>query len=602
MPKTKLKNQELLDEKTQISQYHEALSKIRTKELAEWEKGFKGKNKYKQQKKQATLDLLGATYSEEEFAALEYNIEHMPGVKTLFEKIMNELSALQIGSYGPSYKNALIGNQTGLDKDAWQKEFDEVYTTVTLLSNTNKETKTLRPKDKAVESYAQKQFNDAYKSTMNVCTVNLADSKYDEKTGKDRLDEKHKENMVAYAAYLVSVQTEVVGKPIPTAEENGYDYDKISESCKRSFDEKKKEQRKLEEELKKMPEFAAFVAEQRAAGLTGADFKAEALTQSWEKFKERLYYKRTEYQAFMQDAALLQDPEQGREMAKDARMTYPNLLFVADTIDEEDGKLSKETIQEKCKNILSDKSNTGDYLSMDQFLLAANRIVADTLLSPAAEKTFYTDTKLLKDGEPDQKLVNKAFIEMRDQVINDPIFREVLVTRPETDKVVELYRKAVNKEINKKIKAEKADIARRKENTSLDSAFKKFGEEEAIAISEEEYKQILDAKKKLEQFNEGKKPSDHMKRLITALDNVIREYGKDGDNIKVNTLTELNSASLNYYNKRQGILFSPLTDNGKARYATVEKLTFVTDQINTRCKDEFSRTRVPQQQQKQMGK
>ncbi len=78
-----------------------------------------------------------------------------------------------------------------------------------------------------------------------------------------------------------------------------------------------------------------------------------------------------------------------------------------------------------------------------------------------------------------------------------------------------------------------------------------------------------------------------MERLMDVL-NKVRVKAAMEKEPTIEMLQELNSAALNYYNKRQGLLFSPHTDDGQARLHTVGKLSFVTGKISQRCKEAFA--------------
>ncbi|MBQ4232599.1 MAG: hypothetical protein II699_04910, partial [Lachnospiraceae bacterium] len=59
---------------------------------------------------------------------------------------------------------------------------------------------------------------------------------------------------------------------------------------------------------------------------------------------------------------------------------------------------------------------------------------------------------------------------------------------------------------------------------------------------------------------------------------------------KVADINELNKAALSYYKERQGLIFSPFTDNGKARLDLVESLIRFTNKemkAYLKAEDEF---------------
>ena len=77
-----------------------------------------------------------------------------------------------------------------------------------------------------------------------------------------------------------------------------------------------------------------------------------------------------------------------------------------------------------------------------------------------------------------------------------------------------------------------------------------------------------------------KKPSDYMKNLTNALEDVVKDIDDPSKNeVNMGKLDTLHKAALKYYDKRQGIIFSPFTDEGQSRLQTVSRLVRLTDDI-----------------------
>ncbi|MBR6315751.1 MAG: hypothetical protein IKR58_01965 [Lachnospiraceae bacterium] len=563
MPRTKYDNVQNVNE-----QYEKVFKNVDKKQKEEWGKGFKETSRLVDQKKTAMLDFIGSDLSDEDFARFEDKVKNDQKAINLFNRMAGELTAIQVIKHKKDFLNALAGDILNIPEEEWESNYKFANETCT------KYTAEREYKNSKI-SEAVKKVTDREKRNSAQYTMALADGAYDEKTGSDPVqsDPQRKEDYVKMAAKLVSYAIVEQDTIMPTGSNSQYDYNKVVNA----LNHRKELQKGVENDLAGNKDFAAFVMQQRAAGKPAADFKKENLFASWNQYKENLQAARDEYLGFMET-----NKNTIKEEA-DINKKPGYLLFSAELIDTD---VRKEEVQTECDKILKDPSLGKAHLSMDQFVKGANLIVADMLKSPAADKTFYDDDRVKSGSVMDSRKVNKAFINMRDQVINDPIFRDVMATRPSGKNLVDSYKTAVNKEVNKKINAEKAEKARRKDNFSLDSSMKKFAQDNTIEISADEYEKIKETREALKKMNEGKKPSDHMKRLTDALDAVISQ-GEKGAQPKVGALEELNSAALNYYNKRQGILFSPLTDNGKARFATVEKLVFATDKIHGRCEEAF---------------
>jgi hypothetical protein len=96
-------------------------------------------------------------------------------------------------------------------------------------------------------------------------------------------------------------------------------------------------------------------------------------------------------------------------------------------------------------------------------------------------------------------------------------------------------------------------------------------------LSDDQYTTIIEVYNDLKEFNKGKSPSDHMKKLMDSLEDVVKELSNNEDGmINMTKLDKLNKYALKYYDKRQGIIFSPLTDDGQSRLASVGKLVRTT--------------------------
>ncbi len=551
-----------------------------TNERNDWEKGFKETTKNAELKQDAVLQFLGSEFTEEQFEALESKIKDNEKSARLFARICKELGSNQIIKNKEVFVKAIAGDILNLPED----EVNAAYEDAGKVCTNAKGDKTL--KQGYIKSAVEKVAADE-KQTISLGGRALADGAYDEKKSKDPCadDQKRKDQYTEIAARMIAAYTVQKDREMPSVSNCGYDYN----TYVTEFADRKSWRKNVEQELKNDQDFAAFVQEYRGASKDAVRFKPEYMIQGWNQYKEALQNEKTNYVQFKQYA---------NTSLKKGDDTYkaPYIMFNMAVVDDD---FSKEEIKQTCKEML-DQSKSDIGVSKKDFLKAANLVVADTLLSPAIDKSFYDSEKVKSNGVPDLLKLNKAVIEMRDQILQDPIFQDVINSRPSYKDFVSKYKDAVRKEVNKKISSEKAEKEAVKGNASLQTQHDKFAKETSLELTGKEFDLIKETRENLKKYNEGKKPSDHMKRLTDALDEVIRQK-ESGKNPKINALEELNSAALNYYNKRQGMIFSPLTDDGKARLSAVEKLSFTTDKIANRCKEEFKQARNAEHQA-QMGK
>ncbi len=248
------------------------------------------------------------------------------------------------------------------------------------------------------------------------------------------------------------------------------------------------------------------------------------------------------------------------------------------------GNLStKENLKAMAKTMLSSAENEGRERALDQkdFVKAANLIVANALLSKAADLTlFETEGYKNEKGEYFIDKMNKSIVELRDQVIADPLFQKVLARRVNESEIVSSYQREVNREVNKKInKQEKLDSELKKDQEKS-RIHKKYASEHTIELTDKEMDFIRETYRNIKKFNEGKDPSPLMEKLTNALDDVT---GVQGNKVSIEKMEKLNKATLEYYKERQGKIFSPVTKRGKARLGAVERMAFLTDDVMGRA-------------------
>ena len=175
--------------------------------------------------------------------------------------------------------------------------------------------------------------------------------------------------------------------------------------------------------------------------------------------------------------------------------------------------------------------------------------------------------------------INRKVIEMRKELSADPIFQKLLARRISRAEFYDVYKMTVNREVNKKIDAEKKRAKDYKKNRSSYLSHKNYMKNTIIEIDEKTKNLIVEIVDELKSINGNKKPSEYMKKLLDTYDRFIEKYNENNGNLSLENMDELNRAALAYYSERQGTIFSPFTDKGKARLSNVGKLVRVTEKI-----------------------
>ena len=217
---------------------------------------------------------------------------------------------------------------------------------------------------------------------------------------------------------------------------------------------------------------------------------------------------------------------------------------------------------------------------------AVDAIVCKTLMSKAGQTAFFKGVNTTTDkyyntesGDYDdvtkysENDLKKRIDTMREEIVKDPLFTEIVGSgKYKVNEISSAYMKAVNLDMNKRIKNEKSHNKQLAADSVKRSKYIEHLNGQNNVISEDEFKKIKDIYENLVEFNEGKKPSKLMKNLMDVYKEII-----DGNDRGAAGLYKLNQAALNYYNDRQGTFFYPFTDNGKARLSSVESLIKITE-------------------------
>ena len=247
------------------------------------------------------------------------------------------------------------------------------------------------------------------------------------------------------------------------------------------------------------------------------------------------------------------------------------------------GSDKKEELLTDINNTIRSTRNVDEAYKSEEMLDAANNIIFHTLKTKAAGVSFFSRVvKTDIDGEASDVLdiskTNELLNDMRKTLINDPVFRSLFIKNVSKKDFYNEYCSAINREINKDIKEEnelKKNVDRDK---SRKNEIESYMKDNLYGLESDKVKVITEVYNDLKEFNKGKSPSKYMERLMNSLEEVVNDID-DGNfaAVSMDKLDRLNKAALKYYDKRQGLIFSPLTDDGQSRLAAVARLVRTTN-------------------------
>ena len=325
-------------------------------------------------------------------------------------------------------------------------------------------------------------------------------------------------------------------------------------NCNYSYQKCVDEKKAIEKDIKKLTDnrdFRGYVNEVLAKGDEKL-FEKDAFLSGWE--------------AYQLEISQIRENQKVEVMFGDKK---------AESIEYDNSTTNKEQVKDKVNAIIDASIRKNKVFTQRDEIEACDFIIAKVFAGPTYDKT-YLNSELGANTEEGAFIFNSVLDyqvnDMREAILKDPVFLNTLSERVDRKSFFDVYKNNVKKEINKKITAEKKEDKKYLENADKKALHEKFMKETKVDISKKKrdfYEEVRDA---LTDINKSKKPSKYMKRLMNALKNVV---GKDSVNAEA--INELNKAALSYYKERQGIFFSPFTDNGKARLDYVENLIRLTD-------------------------
>ncbi len=245
---------------------------------------------------------------------------------------------------------------------------------------------------------------------------------------------------------------------------------------------------------------------------------------------------------------------------------------------------SANLIKNGCKNYIRETKGRNQPFNRIEIMEAADLVIANMLTAKAADAAVFSKVDLgYKNGVLDEKKLKSTIKDMRTELLSSPEFLQTLARKVSPADFYSEYKKELNRNVNKTIKDEYArNKAVSKTNRAERTRINKFLRENVQEISAKQAKEIVTAYENLLEYNKGKDPSDRMEKLMNALEAVVEEIGTGAGKkqVHMNKLTNLNKYTMKYYDHRQGLIFSPITDDGKSRLAAVERLSKVTNQIS----------------------
>ncbi|MCR5282062.1 MAG: hypothetical protein K6E18_01725 [Lachnospiraceae bacterium] len=264
-------------------------------------------------------------------------------------------------------------------------------------------------------------------------------------------------------------------------------------------------------------------------------------------------------------------------------------------------------MKSKIKDIESGLNSSGKVSPTENVSDAADYIIAKTITGKAAKATFFkgissttTMTYNPKTGDNDIPYITYNDNEMhqraelmKQQILSDPLFQETIAEENQKlTNVYDSYKAKVNSEINKNIKKQNATDQRLTKDKFEFTRYSNYLKEQGNVLDQDTIAYLKRLHDGLEEYNKGKKPSDEMKELMDNLKAVVKDNAKDAV-----SLYNLNRSALKYYDKRQGIFFSPFTDEGKARLETVGNIIKITGGKMKQIDKQYNKTKEVNQKQ-----
>ena len=337
------------------------------------------------------------------------------------------------------------------------------------------------------------------------------------------------------------------------------------------------EKRRIDKEmndLAKNPDFQGYVRQALAGGALA--FDKEEFTKGFEEYKKKVAAARktavSDYSLMFGRFKTINEvyevpPEAEKPIGPEDVEQYTDIE-----------PITRTEVKSAADKLIHSINSRGKVFAQTDINEARDIVIANVFKSPNFDATMLmgyegNENNLSVDD------INRKVIEMRKELSADPIFQKLLARRISRAEFYNVYKMTVNREVNKKIDAEKKRAKDYKKNRSSYLSHKNYMKSTIIEIDEKTHNEIIEIVGEIKSINGVKKPSEYMKKLIDAYERFIEEFNENNGNISLENMDELNRAALAYYSERQGTIFSPFTDKGKARLSNVGKLVRVTEKI-----------------------
>ena len=436
---------------------------------------------------------------------------------------------------------------------------------------------------KADEENAVHQLVEKYRKSEKLAMANLMDRVLNEGTRDNKLTAEGQKTMAPLMAYCMN-----------------YGFDDEKDYCLLEYKIRNEEQyeyrtEKLQELTDSLSENLDFKAYLNTLTVNEAYLKQSPakIADGWKQYDKDLQRTREKVRADAQKFINFSDEKEAKYDAQGFKLTIDEILTEMKSgiyayVDD----FSKRNME---YNLPNDILDTAEYFMYKM------------LSEPGAKRTFFGKGTDLADDEKVSRRnglvadengkyaladVEKAMHKFRNNLVDDPMFKQAMMTGKTKEKIYEAYKTLVREKTNsikssvehknKRFNAgkKKAEIEAEREQTAT------------VKLTKEDIDFLKKTRDELDTLykSNGKYKSTYMKELYAEMNKVIEaadqsmEGGKDPE-VKFGRLEALQEKAVTYFKERKGSIFNPVTDRGKARLDIVEKMIQRNDKIFKKIED-----------------
>ena len=313
------------------------------------------------------------------------------------------------------------------------------------------------------------------------------------------------------------------------------------------------------------PVFRSYVTKLILDGKQDIFADKEAFTAGWTEYKKEAELKQGALEEEISDSPFLDDIDLQEEEDPD--------FVIEEGFDKAAYKRNKTALVAEIRQKMQARLQGMERIEGTDYLLGADIVIAGLLADSAMQRNFLdSDAGFYKKNAFDRDKMNNSLDEIRKQIIADKAFLKVLADHPNPETLYSDYKKAVRREVNRRIDKKKERDKYEKTNRRAKAEAEMQKDKITLELSDDVKKSLKETYETLLRINKDHKESDQMKNLMKALKAV-----QNKDSVSFKELDKVNNCALIYHNDRQGIIFSPFTDKGKLRLDTVEKMIRKTD-------------------------